>query len=133
MNKTKMEMVTVPIYESGVLFAVAPKVADLRYYFNCAHQEYEISDECLNTASEAVPKLGNELKGFAVDCGHGNVIVCVADAEDKGTVAHELFHAAHFVLSYHGVEIGEDGEAYAYVIEWLTRRFYEMLGEEGGE
>lgn len=46
--------------------------------------------------------------------------------EEFGTLAHEIFHVAAFILDRIGVELKMDvsDEAYAYLIGHITKRFY---------
>lgn len=47
-----------------------------------------------------------------------------------GTVAHEMFHAASAILHRKGVTLGRKSEeAYAYLIEHLTREYWRQVEE----
>lgn len=48
--------------------------------------------------------------------------------EDYSVLAHEIFHAAGFILEYAGHPLqGAENEAYAYLVEYLTREIYKVL------
>jgi hypothetical protein len=47
---------------------------------------------------------------------------------NHGTIAHEVFHAAHGVLLSRGLELTDaSDEAYAYLIDWMTDKVYELI------
>lgn len=49
---------------------------------------------------------------------------------DKAKVAHELFHATAYILSYHGVELDlSSEEVFAYELDYLTEQFYNNYGK----
>lgn len=50
---------------------------------------------------------------------------CVAD---HGTLAHEIFHAAHMILSKVGIKLSfKSDEAFAHLIGYLTTKVYVKL------
>lgn len=53
-------------------------------------------------------------------------------ARARGTVAHEIFHAATFILERVGIQFDMDksDEAFAYLIGYITEQFYEKLEAE---
>lgn len=47
------------------------------------------------------------------------------DAEDYGTLSHEIFHAAEYILREIGMPLSLDSnEAYAYLIGYLTKEIF---------
>lgn len=45
-----------------------------------------------------------------------------------GVLAHEIFHAAHFILDRVGMRLSMDSdEAFAYLIGYLTERVYDRV------
>ncbi len=51
--------------------------------------------------------------------------------EDYGTLAHEVFHAATFIMDRIGVELKVlvSDEAYAYLIGFITRSIYKEINQ----
>lgn len=51
---------------------------------------------------------------------------------DRGILAHEIFHAAEFVLHRVGIkhDVHKSGEAYAYLIGHLTQECYYQIGQK---
>ena len=55
-------------------------------------------------------------------------IIWMATAEDKGVVAHEIFHTALNVMYWTGMELNsETEEAFAYEVQHLTNSFYNQV------
>jgi hypothetical protein len=49
-------------------------------------------------------------------------------ATDHGIIAHEIFHAVDFLLERIGIKLsGDSGEAYAYLIGYVTQEVYKLL------
>jgi hypothetical protein len=58
------------------------------------------------------------------------IIVWLSDAEDKGVVAHELFHATSYIMYWAGMELQtETEEAFAYQLQYLTNQFYNQINK----
>jgi hypothetical protein len=58
------------------------------------------------------------------------IIIWLFDAEDKGTVAHELFHAMLYKMHWAGMELhSETEEAFAYELQYLTNEFYNQVNK----
>ena len=55
-------------------------------------------------------------------------IIWMATSEDKGVVAHEIFHTALNVMYWTGMELNsETEEAFAYEVQHLTNSFYNQI------
>jgi hypothetical protein len=55
-------------------------------------------------------------------------IIWMADANDKGVVAHEIFHTALNIMYWTGMELNsETEEAFAYEVQHLTNSFYNQV------
>ena len=55
-------------------------------------------------------------------------IIWMTDANDKGIIAHEIFHTALNVLYWTGMELNsETEEAFAYEVQHLTNSFYNQV------
>ena len=55
-------------------------------------------------------------------------IIWMASAEDKGVIAHEIFHTALNIMYWTGMELNsETEEAFAYEIQFLTNSFYNQI------
>ena len=55
-------------------------------------------------------------------------IIWMADANDQGVIAHEIFHTALNVMYWTGMELNsETEEAFAYEVQHLTNSFYNQV------
>ena len=55
-------------------------------------------------------------------------IIWMATAEDKGVIAHEIFHTALNIMYWTGMELNsETEEAFAYEVQHLTNSFYNQV------
>ena len=55
-------------------------------------------------------------------------IIWMATSEDKGVIAHEIFHTALNVMYWTGMELNsETEEAFAYEVQHLTNSFYNQI------
>jgi hypothetical protein len=55
-------------------------------------------------------------------------IIWMASTEDKGVIAHEIFHTALNVMYWTGMELNsETEEAFAYEVQQLTNSFYNQV------
>jgi hypothetical protein len=58
------------------------------------------------------------------------IIIWLSDAEDKGVVAHEFFHATLYKMYWAGMELhSETEEAFAYELQYLTSQFYNQVNK----
>jgi hypothetical protein len=58
------------------------------------------------------------------------IIIWLSDAEDKGVVAHEFFHATLYKMYWAGMELhSETEEAFAYELQYLTNEFYNQVNK----
>ena len=75
----------------------------------------------------------NEIKAFDSDYDATTVLFSTGQTcihfrkKTAGVVAHEIFHAVHFILDRLGMKLTvESGEAYAYLIQYLTNEVYKI-------
>jgi hypothetical protein len=55
-------------------------------------------------------------------------IIWLSNIEDKGVVAHEIFHTALNIMYWTGMELNsETEEAFAYEVQFLTNSFYNQI------
>jgi hypothetical protein len=55
-------------------------------------------------------------------------IIWMADANDKGVIAHEIFHTALNVMYWTGMDLNsETEEAFGYEVQHLTNSFYNQV------
>lgn len=55
-------------------------------------------------------------------------IIWMANTEDQGVIAHEIFHTALNIMYWAGMELNsETEEAFAYEVQHLTNSFYNQV------
>lgn len=55
-------------------------------------------------------------------------IIWMANTEDQGVIAHEIFHTALNIMYWTGMELNsETEEAFAYEVQFLTNSFYNQV------
>lgn len=122
-----IKIVKLEIYRVSVIFLVEvdKKEIDLFYYENHIRMTDKERDYLYDD-------LENESNGgSAILTDEGSVIVHIKDGDDINTIAHEIFHAANFVLTRAGVKHEGTAEAWAYLIGHLTECYYNWMKDEG--
>lgn len=123
-----IKRIHIPIYNVDVIMMSNPRSGEISHFMETNNIELPLDDR--SELKDAIGKVVSDaINGFTMRCIDANLIMCVDDSKHRGTVAHEIFHVAQRVLNSRGVEMGEDGESYAYLIGWLTEKFYEKESE----
>ena len=66
---------------------------------------------------------------FPTDAGR-SPIIWMANTDDQGIIAHEIFHTALNIMYWAGMDINsETEEAFAYEIQHLTNSFYNQINK----
>ena len=117
------EIIRIDIYNRDVIVHCG-SIKPLRKYLSKFMSQEAIKEICdsLHTC-----KLGQTLQ-----LEDGGIVVYMPkepkDAKDMGVLAHELFHAAYFVLQKAGIECTDSAdEAYAYLLQFLVERAVSSL------
>lgn len=65
---------------------------------------------------------------FPINDSGKSPIIWMATTEDKGVIAHEIFHTALNIMYWTGMELNsETEEAFAYEVQFLTNSFYNQI------
>lgn len=68
--------------------------------------------------------------GFTYMLGCGDIVTCIKFPQ-KGYVAHELLHTTNKILGSRGIVADfENDEAQAYLLAYLTEKYYEFFGDK---
>lgn len=122
-----IKIVDIDLYHTSVVFLGGISVHDFNcfYYRNVLH----LTDEEYKSIIKDIenPKACN---GLTAGLDNGGILVYVRHPTWEGDVAHEIFHAANKILTDRGFNLDEDGEPWAYLIGYLTDKYYEALSEE---
>jgi hypothetical protein len=66
---------------------------------------------------------------FLLECG--DIICFVKFPEKRGYIAHEILHTTNRILGTRGIIADYDNdEAQAYLLAYLTERYYEFFGDK---
>jgi len=106
----------VPVYNCSVLFLIEPTEKEWTTF--C--KKKRIQDD---TRDDFLQDIKNENVGGSTSRDL-NPIVYIRDRHMCDNIAHVIFHAAHRILHDRGVALDNDGEAYAYLVGYLTKMFY---------
>jgi len=67
----------------------------------------------------------NSKTGRCVELGKKNLILIGWFNQCKGTLVHEIGHAAFFILETAGVKVSaDDSEAYCYLLDYLCKELF---------
>lgn len=121
-----INVVDVDMYHVSVTFLIESDIHEFNmlYYDNAS----KITDEEYRYMLEDI-KNPERCNGFTIALDSGAIMVFIRHAYLEEDVAHEIFHAANRILYKRGFELDEGGEAWAYLIGYLTRKYYESIEE----
>ena len=75
------------------------------------------------------PGSGNSSTSFPTDSGK-SPIIWMANTDDQGVIAHEIFHTALNIMYWAGMQLNsETEEAFAYEVQHLTNSFYNQINK----
>lgn len=90
------------------------------YYFFVGYPE-EIFNEYLKKEHSYVRETKDSNGACMLIDSH--ILIWTKKVEDLGALVHECVHAAHFTLSYRGIDIRDsDAEAMAYLTDYIFRK-----------
>jgi hypothetical protein len=119
-----IKQIDIPIYDAVVVVFLSPTAKQVNAWSK-PMIESDIMDD------EDLAELLSWVKGDTPDAGftqsykHANYAIYVREGlDDHDTVAHEVFHCVNRILKDRGVEMSGEGEAYAYLIGYLTGKIY---------
>ena len=71
----------------------------------------------------------NSYAGFVSCINDNSYFLCIKEEFIKNyyIVIHELFHLTNHILWDRGVDLDKSGEAYAYLIGWLSEQYFNII------
>jgi hypothetical protein len=114
----------VPIYKTNVIFVIEPTEQEWEEFYLGDTEFLKRTDyeSVLDDIRE--PDNGD---GTTTKTENGSYVVYIRDRKSRGDIAHEIFHAANWILVDRQVTHDESGEAWAYLIGWFTDEIYEAI------
>ena len=114
-----IEIVDVPLYKCSVVFLIETTREEWLKFFD--EQKPKVTDA---DNTHVLEEYDEETIGFTLQTAQNDYICYVNNKDRLGLVAHEIFHAANMILVDRNFKIDYTGEAWAYLIEFLTNKFY---------
>ena len=123
-----IEYIDIDIYLNCVVIAAGIDENDFDVLYN-DHKDKFSEEEYKNIRRDIADP--NSCNGLTVRLDCGNVFVYIRKGSERKElyVTHELYHATHRILQRAGVEHGDDGESYAYLLGWLVNEYFNRLDD----
>lgn len=124
--RTILKEVPVDIYNNSVIFGFGISVREFKAYIR--RKEKLADDQVIDLDEHDFCRPLTDGKTFQFNSGKILVQLPVIPKKGSETLAHEIVHAAMFVLDRAGVKIDADNdEALAYLVGYLTREVNKWL------
>lgn len=117
------KVISIDIYNIDILFVVSSK-QELEQALK-KHLDKEEAEDAYNVM---IKDIGDNTLGRSASLNSGQIVLYVKNADDKGTIAHEIFHIACYIMERAGISLcHESDEAYAYLIGYITNKVNDIL------
>lgn len=116
--------INVPIYNCTVYLLASPTKKEISKWVNSVKELNFLDKDDVRDLYKWLSDPEKGALGQTMSADGIYYIACVRYKNDYDTMAHEIFHVADKILSERGVEKGEQGEAYAYLIGYITGKVY---------
>ena len=118
-----IKILHIPIYHTTLVMMVDTSIEDWKAFAKLYEDKITEDDNmCVIRDIES-----SEWDGGTISLDKGDYLFWVRNKNMKGNIAHEIFHAANKILCSRGVTHDDVGEAWAYLIGYITDEFYLML------
>lgn len=121
----KPKIVNVEIYRCSVVFLIETTQEEWSKWYRAHKAQITESDNQI-----VLGEYNAEAPGFCFGTEGHDYICMIGNKEQVGLVAHEIFHAADSILFDHGYKLNGADEPMAYLIEYLTYKFYELIDKK---
>ena len=119
-----IQIVNVPIYKTTVVMIAETSEEEWLEFYKLYDDKITEDDSKYILKDINNPDTCN---GATFILDKGDYVIFIRHKDYEGDVAHEIFHVANKILCSRGVFHEADGEAWAYLIGWLTEQYYDML------
>lgn len=119
-----IKIVDIHLYKCSVIFLIETTLDEWKTFFD---EQYKKGNLISNNDVDVREELEAKTPGFVFSTGLNDYICYINDANCAGLVAHEIFHVANAMLQDKGLIMDANGEAWAYLIEFLTVKFYDII------
>lgn len=124
-------VIRIPIYEFDVMVSVHEEGTDVAKKIS-KKLHGDLSEDALRTVTSLSIKPGVGVQGRAMMFESGPSLLWVKwnpkETQDWGFLNHETLHIVEFIMNRVGIVMDKSGgEAWNYLLQYLTRRIYEKL------
>ena len=116
----------IPIFKTNVIFVIEPTEQEWEEYYLADTEFLKKGDYESILEDIREPENGD---GTTTKTEMGSYVVFIRDRHSRGDIAHEIFHAANWILVDRNVTHDESAETWAYLIGWFTDEIYEAIDE----
>ena len=125
-----IKIVNIPIYKTTVVLVTETSEEEWTEFYKLYSDKITEDDNLCILKDIRYPDSCN---GSTITLDKGDYVVFVRNKDREGDVAHEIFHAANKILCSRGVHHESDGEAWAYLIGYITEEYYSMIKGESDD
>jgi hypothetical protein len=120
-----IEVLDIPIYNTNVLLFLGGNIEDFEFLYE--NNKTKFTKEEYNCIINDLQKDG--YAGFVSCINDFSYFLCVKEnyIKDYSIVIHEIFHLTNHILWDRDVDIDKKGEAYAYLIGWLSKQYFNII------
>ena len=116
--------INIPSYGGYLIVMITDEKVLVKDHYDDLGAENEI--DFGHTIKVNTKKKGKPLRAYLTAFKTNNEYAKITN----GVIAHEAFHAVDTILSYAGCELtNESSEAYAYLIQWITKQIYKVFSD----
>ena len=121
------KIIPIDIYNIDMLFVVGTK-EDLKSSLE-KHLDKDDAEDAYNVMAADIDEAIT--LGRSAYLNSGQTALWIFNTEDKGTLAHEIFHVVCYIMEKVGIILcHESDEAYAYLIGYITKKVYDILKDK---
>lgn len=119
-----IDILNIPLYKTTIVMIVESTPEEWENFYHLYEDKLTEDDyKCILKDIED-PSICD---GATIVFDKGDYGVFIRHKDRVGDIAHEIFHVANKILCSRGVYHESDGEAWAYLIGYITEEFYKML------
>lgn len=117
------KVISIGIYNIDILFVVGSKEE-----LEQALKKHLDREDAEDAYAVMVRDIRDNTLGRSAILNSGQTALWIQDINDKGTIAHEIFHIACYIMERAGISLcHESDEAYAYLIGYITNKINDIL------
>lgn len=122
-----IKILELPIYKTTIIMMAESKPREWEEFYHL--YEDKLTEDDFKDILHDIQS-PTECNGFTRSLDKGDYAFYVRFKNRVGDIAHEIFHVSNKILCSRGVYHEADGEAWAYLIGYITEEFYSMINGE---